>query len=114
VTQADGGMEPAVHIESPRVPASQPPASQPPSTVGVADVAHGVVRSRLSEYLAGTLAADERSRIDVHVAACRDCAAYLATLRATVDLVASLPVRQAPARAREAILRRVREQSSGS
>jgi hypothetical protein len=105
VTQADGGMEPAVQIESPRAP-----ASQPPSTVGVADVAHGVVRSRMSEYLGGTLTSDERARIDGHVAACRDCAAYLATLRVTVDLVSTLPARQAPVRVREAILRRAREQ----
>jgi anti-sigma factor RsiW len=109
VTQADGGMEPAVQIESPRAP-----ASQPPSTFGVADVAHGVVRSRMSEYLADTLSTDERARIDGHVASCRDCAAYLATLRATVDLIGALPARQAPARVREAISRRAREQTTES
>ena len=103
MTQADGGMDPAAPVGAPVVTSS---------SVGVADVAHGVVRARMSEYLADALAVDERRRIDKHVARCRDCAAYLATLRKTVELTASLPARPAPRAAREAIMRRVREQAA--
>ncbi len=104
MTQADGGMEPAVQMGMPVVAAS--------SGTRVVDVAHGVVRARMSEYLANSLGPDERQRIDRHVAACRDCAAYLTTLRRTVELVSSLPPKPAPPGARESIMRRVREQAS--
>ncbi len=106
MTQADGGMEPAVQMGMPVVAAS--------SGTRVVDVAHGVVRARMSEYLANSLGPDERQRIDRHVAACRDCAAYLTTLRKTVELVSTLPPKPAPPGARESIMRRVREQASPS
>lgn len=106
MTQADGGMEPAVQMGMPVVASS--------GSTGVADVAHSVVRARMSEYLANSLGPDERQRIDRHVAACRDCAAYLNTLRKTVDLVSALPPKPAPTGARESIMRRVREQASQS
>ena len=103
MTQADGGMEPAVQMGMPVVAAS--------GGTRVADVAHGVVRARMSEYLANSLGPDERQRIDRHVAQCRDCAAYLTTVRKTVELVTTLPPKPAPAGARESIMRRVREQA---
>ncbi len=103
MTHADGGMEPAVQTGMPVVAASSSPR--------VADVAHGVVRARMSEYLANALGPDERQRIDRHVATCRDCAAYLTTLQKTVELVTSLPPKPAPAGARESIMRRIREQA---
>ena len=106
MTQADGGMEPAVQTGMPVVAAS--------SGTRVADVAHGVVRARMSEYLASSLGPDERQRIDRHIAACRDCAAYLTTLRKTVELVATLPPKPAPTPTRESIMRRVREQARQS
>ena len=106
MTQADGGMEPAAQVGMPIV------ASSSSSGTGVADVAHGVVRARMSEYLANALGPDERQRIDRHVTACRDCAAYLATLRKTVELVSTLPPKPAPTGARDSIVRRVREQAS--
>jgi len=105
VTQADGGMEPAAM--DPAAHAGTPVVTS--SSVGVADVAHGVVRVRMSEYLADALVGDERQRIDKHVAACKDCAAYLATLRKTLELTAGLPARAAPRSAREEIMRRARE-----
>ena len=108
MTQADGGMEPAVQTGMPIV------ASSSTSRIGVADVAHSVVRARMSEYLANSLASDGRQRIDRHVATCRDCAAYLATLRVTVELVSTLPPKPAPTGARASIMRRVREQANPS
>ncbi len=105
MTQADGGMEPAVQMGMP-VAAS--------SSTRVADVAHGVVRARMSEYLADSLGNDERQRIDRHVAQCRECAAYLATLRKTVELVSTLPSKPAPAGSRDSIMRRIREQADQS
>jgi anti-sigma factor RsiW len=99
-------MEPAVQMGMPVVAAS--------GGTRVADVAHSVVRARMSEYLANSLGPDERQRIDRHVAACPDCAAYLTTLRKTVELVSTLPPRPAPTGARESIMRRVREHAGQS
>lgn len=45
---------------------------------------------RLSEYLDGELAPDERAALDAHLAACGDCAATLAELRAVVDRAGAL------------------------
>lgn len=106
MSQADGGMEPVAPVGMPVVQSS--------SGAPVADVAHSVVRARMSEYLANSLGPDERQRIDRHVAVCRDCAAYLTTLRKTVELVSTLPPKPAPTGARESIMRRVREQASPS
>jgi len=99
-------MEPAVQMGMPVVAAS--------GGTRVADVAHSLVRARMSEYLANSLGPDERQRIDRHVAACPDCAAYLTTLRKTVELVSTLPPRPAPTGARESIMRRVREHAGQS
>ena len=103
MTQADGGMEPVTHVGRP-VTAT--------GSVRVADVAHGVVRARMSEYTANAVGTAQRQRIDTHVAVCRDCAAYLATLRETVELVGALPPKRAPTGARESIMRRAREQAA--
>ncbi len=105
MSQADGGMEPAVQMGMPVLTSS---------STGVVDVAHRVVRARMSEYLADSLGSDERQRIDRHVAVCRDCAAYLATLRKTVELVSTLPPRPAPASSRDSIMRRIRKQADQS
>jgi len=102
VTQADDGREPAVQTGTPTTSGG----------VSVADVAHGVVRARMSEYLGGTLGPNEYTRVDQHIGACRACAAYLATLRKTVELVGSLPPPTAPSGAREAILRRARAEAA--
>lgn len=103
MTQADDGMEPAVQMGTP---------ASTSGGVSVADVAHSVVRARMSEYLASTLGADERARVEQHVRVCRACAAYLATLRKTVELVNGLPTTTAPTGARERILRQARAEAA--
>lgn len=72
----------------------------------VADLAHADVRDRFSEYLDADerLSELERARLEGHLAGCESCRAFLATLRATRDLLRSLPVRQAPRAAKARLL----------
>ena len=82
---------------------STDPAAQPGSVgspVGVADLAHDVVREQLSGELDESLPDDDRTRLEEHVRSCGSCRAYRATLRATVRAVSSLPQEKAPALAK--------------
>jgi anti-sigma factor RsiW len=69
--------------------AAQP--AQTASTLSVAEVKHDLIRDQLSEYLDNSLPARERERLDGHLAGCRTCRAYLATLRATTEALGQLP-----------------------
>jgi anti-sigma factor RsiW len=69
--------------------------------VETAELTHEEVRAELSDYLDGELDEAQRSRIAGHLARCSGCAAHLATLRRTVDLLGSLPPRVAPQRLRD-------------
>jgi anti-sigma factor RsiW len=40
----------------------------------------------LTEYLGGTLAPDERARLDEHLALCPECVAYLKNFQATIAM----------------------------
>ena len=44
----------------------------------------------VTEYLGGTLAAQDRVRFDQHLATCPPCTAYLAQMRTTLALAAEL------------------------
>jgi len=44
----------------------------------------------VTEYLAGTLSVQDRTRFDEHLATCPPCTAYLAQVRTTLDLAAEL------------------------
>jgi anti-sigma factor RsiW len=81
-------------------------------SVGVADLTHADVRASLSDYLDDALAQNDRRRLEGHLAACRACSAYLATLRATVQATQQLPTPKAPAQARARILDRVRSEAA--
>jgi len=50
----------------------------------------------VTEYLGGTLSAQDRARFDEHLASCPPCTAYLAQVRTTLDLAAELGAADAP------------------
>ena len=77
-------------------------------SVGVAELTHVEVRDRLSDHIDGTLSEPERRRVDGHLAGCRDCAAFRATLEATVRAAERLPRPTAPHGTGPRILDRVR------
>jgi len=77
-------------------------------SVGVAELTHAEVRDRLSDLLDGGLSESDRRGVEGHLAACRDCSAYRATLNATVDATARLPRPVAPRGSRAKILEQVR------
>jgi anti-sigma factor RsiW len=52
---------------------------------------HGHETDRLSEYIDGELGAEERSRVERHLAGCGDCAGLVAELRAVAAEAAALP-----------------------
>lgn len=51
----------------------------------------------LVEYLEGTLAAEVRTAVEAHVAACPRCAAFVASYRETPRLVRELTAAEIPA-----------------
>ena len=77
-------------------------------SVGVAELTHAEVRDRLSDLVDGTLSDPDRRRVEGHLAACRTCAAFHATLKATVHATQQLPAPTAPSGSRSRILDRVR------
>ena len=80
--------------------------------MGIAELTHTDVRNSLSDYLDNSLTPSERRRIDGHLAACRSCAAFLATLRSTVRVAETLPRPVVPARVRAKILDAARREAA--
>ena len=66
---------------------------------------------RLSAYLDGELPRDLCRNIQRHLAGCRNCEAFLNTLRKTVDLCRKQPRPRLPARLRREVLRLVRHEA---
>jgi anti-sigma factor RsiW len=71
------------------------------TAVGVAEATHEAIREQLSEYQDNTLSGSDRRRVEDHLLRCDPCRVYDATLRATRAALASLPLEQAPARAKQ-------------
>jgi predicted anti-sigma-YlaC factor YlaD len=46
----------------------------------------------VTDYLEGTMSPRQRARMDEHLAACRDCTAYLDQMRRTIELTGHLRV----------------------
>jgi len=93
-------------------PTSRPMQTATHGGVGVAELTHADVRSKLSEYLDDALDPGDRRRVEGHLVTCRPCGAYLATLRATVRATEALPRPKAPTNARARILERVRREAA--
>ena len=108
MTKADEGVAPSsrgtAHIGNPGSSAA----------VGIAELTHELVRGQLSEYLDGSLGESDRRRLEGHLASCPPCAAYLNTLRATVQALGTLPAPKAPASARRQILEQARRESDAN
>jgi anti-sigma factor RsiW len=69
--------------------------------VEIAELTHDDIRGQLSDYVEGALDSGQAARVAAHVRQCSACAAYLATLRATIDLLGTLPTKPAPERLRQ-------------
>jgi anti-sigma factor RsiW len=63
----------------------------------------------VGDYLEGRLPAEERARMDAHLAACDGCAGYLEGMRATIASLQALPPEAPDEHTREALLRAFRE-----
>ena len=72
--------------------------------VETAELTHEEVRSQLSDYHSGELSDYEQTRIRGHLSQCAACAADLATLSGTIDLLRSLPGRTTPGPLRQRLL----------
>ena len=62
----------------------------------------------LGDYLEGVMPAEERARLDEHLAACEGCAAYLEKLRLTIRLSGRLPAEAVPPEAMAPLLQAFR------
>jgi len=74
------------------------------ASVEIAELTHDDIRGQLSDYLEDALDAGQAARVTAHLRQCAACAAYLATLGATVDILGALPTKTAPERLRQRLL----------
>jgi anti-sigma factor RsiW len=58
----------------------------------------------VTDYLEGSMLADERARFDEHISGCEGCTTYLEQLRITIRLSGMLPEEQIAPDARAALL----------
>jgi anti-sigma factor RsiW len=63
----------------------------------------------VTDYLEGTLPAEERARVDRHLVDCPGCTTYIEQMRETVRLTGRLREEDVPPAAREALLRAFRD-----
>jgi anti-sigma factor RsiW len=62
----------------------------------------------VTEYLEGTLPAQERTRFDDHIAICPGCSNYLNQMRQTIQMVGALKEETIPDDAKEELLQAFR------
>jgi len=67
------------------------------------------MKEKLSEYLDGTLPAEDREYVEEHLASCEDCSRTLAELKATLERLGTLGEVQPPPWFAEKVMRDVRE-----
>ena len=58
----------------------------------------------VTDYLEGSMPADERARFDEHISGCEGCTTYMEQLRITIRLTGMLPEEQIAPDARAALL----------
>jgi len=75
-----------------------------PGGIDTVELRHTDVHEQLSEYLDGTLDEVQTARLLGHLRDCAICAADLATLRHTTDVLRTLPARPAPEPLRQRLL----------
>jgi anti-sigma factor RsiW len=63
----------------------------------------------VTDYLEGTLPAEERARMDAHLAECDGCAGYLEDVRRLVGTLAATPEPPPEGETRDALLRAFRD-----
>ena len=63
----------------------------------------------VTDYLEGTLPAEERARMDAHLAECDGCAGYLEDVRRIVGTLAATPEPPPAGETRDALLRAFRD-----
>lgn len=63
----------------------------------------------VTEYLEGTMAPDDRSRFEQHLAICPGCATYVDQIRQTIALVGSIAEESIPVEAQEVLLQAFRD-----
>jgi anti-sigma factor RsiW len=68
----------------------------------------------VTEYLEGTLSAEESERFQEHLSICPGCQAYIDQMRSTIGALGSLSEESIDPRAREALLAAFRDWKSGA
>ncbi len=63
---------------------------------------------RVTDYLEGALAPEDRARLEAHLATCPHCRLYLEQMRATLRLTGRLGDTDVPTQGREDLLRAFR------
>ena len=66
----------------------------------------------VTDYLEGSMPADERARFDEHISGCEGCTAYLEQFRITIRLTGMLTEEQIAPDARAALLDAFRDRRS--
>ncbi len=69
---------------------------------------HNEIRHKLSEYIDGSVSAEEKTAIDEHVKTCQQCSGALRELRKTIDLVRTVEEVEPPAWMTQKIMANVR------
>lgn len=74
----------------------------------------GEARAAASDFLDGELDSGAASRVSRHLAKCPLCAAFMRTLRATVDALRAIPRARPPAGFAERVAARIEREGEGA
>jgi anti-sigma factor RsiW len=77
------------------------------------NVTHEELEARLSDYVDGSLGAEQRQALELHLAECADCKAALAELRQTMNALSGLNRVAAPQDFDRAVAETIRRRSRG-